>query len=241
MNLRNATNYSIGLDIGTTSVGWAVTDDEGNLYHFKGKPAWGSRLFPSADVAATTRTKRGQRRRYDRRRQRLDLLQGIFASSIEEVDPEFFIRLNQSRLLPEDRAIGYQNYRWPLFNGKDLNEKDYYKKFPTIYHLRAWLMETNDKADIRLIYLAFHNIVKTRGNFLYQDNPKLSARNASMAGSLQRVCLVLEDWCMQQHDIPYEADSAEAPKVLEGVFSNSSMGRTKQVEKAWKGFGVDRR
>ena len=36
-------NYYLGLDIGTNSVGWAVTDDEYNLCKFKKK---GSSLFP---------------------------------------------------------------------------------------------------------------------------------------------------------------------------------------------------
>lgn len=38
MNLRNAGEYNIGLDIGTGSVGWSVTDEDGNLLYFKGKP-----------------------------------------------------------------------------------------------------------------------------------------------------------------------------------------------------------
>lgn len=42
MNLRNVAkegiNYSIGLDLGTGSVGWAVTDEQGELFSFKGKP-----------------------------------------------------------------------------------------------------------------------------------------------------------------------------------------------------------
>lgn len=35
-NLRNYKgDYNIGLDMGTGSVGWAVTDSEGKLLHFK--------------------------------------------------------------------------------------------------------------------------------------------------------------------------------------------------------------
>ena len=61
MNLRNIPSYNVGLDIGTGSVGWAVTDENGNLCHFKNRPTWGSRIFPSANTAAETRLKRGQR------------------------------------------------------------------------------------------------------------------------------------------------------------------------------------
>ena len=109
--------------------------------------------------AAEARVHRGQRRRYERRRQRLDLLQSLFTEEMSKVDTEFFVRLNQSRLHKDDRPAG-GDYRWPLFNGSDFNEKDYYKRFPTIYHLREYLCKSTEKEDIRLIYLAFHNIVK---------------------------------------------------------------------------------
>jgi CRISPR-associated endonuclease Csn1 len=200
MNLRDAGSYNVGLDLGTGSVGWAVTDEDGELLHFKGRPTWGSRIFPSGKSAAQTRLARGQRRRYERRRWRLNLLQGIFRKEMAGVDDEFFIRLNQSRLHPEDRIDGHVDYRWPFFNSTDFTEQDYYAKFPTIYHLRAWLIQTNDRADLRLIYLALHNIVKTRGNFLHQDNRKLSATNADMTSSIETLCLALTDWC-DGHDI----------------------------------------
>ena len=132
MNLRNYQDkYSIGLDIGTGSVGWAVTDEQGKLLHFNKKPTWGSRLFDSANTASITRKFRGQRRRYIRRRWRLDLLQKIFEPAMSEVDPDFFMRLNQSRLIDGD----------PIFT-KDFTKADYYDRFPTIYHLRAYLMDT---------------------------------------------------------------------------------------------------
>ena len=38
-------NYYIGLDIGTDSVGWAVSDTEYNIPKFKGNSMWGIRLL----------------------------------------------------------------------------------------------------------------------------------------------------------------------------------------------------
>lgn len=194
-NFRKAENYTIGLDLGTASVGWAACDDKGELYRFNGKTAWGSRIFPSAETAAETRGYRGQRRRYDRRRQRLNWLQEIFAVEMSKIDPEFFIRINQARLLKEDRRPEYSNYRYPLFNESSFDEKAYYKKFPTIYHLRQYLMKSEQKEDIRLIYLAFHNIVKCRGNFLYQDvGDEFSAKAASPEIAAQAFALALADY-----------------------------------------------
>lgn len=186
VNLRNFKGeYNIGLDMGTGSVGWAVTDENGQLLHFKKQPTWGSRLFDSAQTAAAARTPRGQRRRYVRRRWRLDLLQRLMQEEVERVDPDFFMRLRQSRLVNEDPNKTTSNYRWPLFNGDDFNEIEYYDRFPTIYHLRKWLMETDEQADIRLIYLAFHNIVKCRGNFL-REGQKLSAYMRDLLSSRQQ-------------------------------------------------------
>lgn len=46
MKLRNIEGeYNIGLDLGTASVGWAVTSEDGELLYFDGKPTWGSRIF----------------------------------------------------------------------------------------------------------------------------------------------------------------------------------------------------
>ncbi len=198
MNLRNVGTYDIGLDIGTNSVGWSATEEHGSLCYFNGRPAWGVRLMPSAEPASTARGYRGQRRRYQRRRWRLDLLQELFCDEMSKVDPGFFIRLNQARLHPEDRAEGHMDYQWPLFNDADFSEVDYYEKFPTIYHLRDWLTKADEKADVRLIYLAFHNIVKRRGNFLQQENTSLSAKNASMDDSIAQFCDELQAWCLQR-------------------------------------------
>lgn len=233
MNLRNAEHYNIGLDIGTGSVGWAVTDENGELYHFKGKPTWGSRLFPSAESAAEARAPRGQRRRIVRRRRRLDLLRDFFLKAMEEVDPDFFIRLNQSRLLPRDRQEGHNDYQWPLFNDSSFNEIKYYQKYPTIYHLRTWLMETDEKADLRLVYLALHNIVKVRGNFLHQDNSKLSAETANMRDSVSRLCEVLEEWC-EEHG--FDCDCK--PQKLQEVLEDKAKKRGEKRDEALPLFGM---
>ena len=206
MNLRNVAkegiNYNIGLDLGTGSVGWAVTDEQGELFSFKGKTTWGSRIFPTAETAADTRLKRGQRRRYARRRWRLDLLQSLFEEEIKKVDPEFFTRLRQSHLLKEDKTyaaiLSSKGATRPLFPEGEA-EVEYYKKYPTIYHLRKALMESTNQEDIRLIYLAFHNIVKARGNFLHQDTPGLTASNANMGDAVEKLCSALDDWCSSQN------------------------------------------
>lgn len=157
-------NYNIGLDIGTNSVGWAVTDENTRLIKHKGKNMWGVDLFEKGDTASGRRTYRSTRRRLNRRKQRIVKLQEIFAKDISDIDESFFIRLKESFLWTEDTSTFSPSI---LFNDKNYKDKDYYKDYPTIYHLRKDLMDTKEKRDIRLVYLAIHNILKYRGNFLY--------------------------------------------------------------------------
>ena len=63
--------YYLGLDIGTDSVGYAVTDLEYTLRKYKGEPMWGTHLFESGSEAADRRMHRTNRRRIDRRQQRV--------------------------------------------------------------------------------------------------------------------------------------------------------------------------
>lgn len=220
MNLRKARDYSIGLDLGTGSVGWAVTDADGKLYSFKGRPTMGSRTFPNAEFASAARIPRGQRRRYERRRQRIKLLQEFFMPGMEPIDPDFFTRLNQSSLLPEDKDERIFSCARPIFNNSDFTEKDYYKNFPTIYHLRDFLCESDEKADLRLVYLALHNIVKHRGNFLYQDNPALSASDASVDEAVRQLVDAFTEWC-QNREIELSCD---AKRIIE-VFGDTLLRR----------------
>lgn len=235
MNLRNGKKYTIGLDIGTGSVGWAVVDENGELYRIKGKNTWGSRLFPSAETAAETRLKRGQRRRYARRRFRLNLLQEMFAAEVVKIDPDFYIRLNQSRLLREDRREGHSDYQYPLFNDSNFSEKEYYKKFPTIYHLRKHLMESSEKEDIRLIYLAFHNIVKCRGNFLHQDEKGLSAKTANASKAVSDFADTLHDYA-EVKGIELSLDDSALLQAL----SDANMSKAEKRDAIKRAFVVSK-
>ncbi len=77
--------YYLGLDIGTDSVGYAVTDTEYRLLKFHGSDAWGSHVFSAAALCDERRNFRSARRRLDRRQQRVQLLQEIFADEISKL------------------------------------------------------------------------------------------------------------------------------------------------------------
>mgnify|MGYP003371090201 FL=1 len=156
----------IGLDMGTTSVGWTVTDENYEVIKKNGKALWGIRLFDEAQTAEDRRMHRIARRRIERRSRRIDLLQELFAQEICKKDPGFYERLNESGLYEEDKTVHQTN---SLFNDVDFNDKAYYKKYPTIYHLRHALMTENHPFDVRLVYLAIHHILKHRGHFLFEN------------------------------------------------------------------------
>ena len=153
-------NYFIGLDIGTDSVGYAVTDEEYNLCKFKGEPMWGVTLFDEAQLSVERRGFRTARRRLDRRQQRVQLIQELFAQEINKVDKGFFIRIKESYLYPqkeEDKIRLFDTYEM---------QKEYLTKYPTIHHLIVELMENAVPHDVRLVYLACAWLVAHRGHFL---------------------------------------------------------------------------
>ncbi|WP_395392298.1 type II CRISPR RNA-guided endonuclease Cas9 [Fructilactobacillus sanfranciscensis] len=165
----NKQPYNIGLDIGTSSVGWSATELDNRLLHIEGHNGIGVRLFKEGESAADRRGFRTTRRRLARRKWRLRLLNEIFATEIAKVDPSFFARLKQSNVSPKDpNKTMFGNI---LFDDENLDDQKFHHDYKTIYHLRqAIINHPEQKFDIRLIYLAMHHIIKYRGHFLNQAN-----------------------------------------------------------------------
>lgn len=156
-------NYYLGLDMGTSSLGWAVTDPQYHLLRAKGKDLWGVRLFPEAESAAGRRTQRVSRRRIQREHARINFVREVFADAISKVDPGFYQRLDDSKYYPEDKT---EQQPFALFSGGNFTDKEYYKRYKTIFHLRSELLHSTESKDVRLVYLAVLNIFKHRGHFL---------------------------------------------------------------------------
>lgn len=128
--------YTLGLDIGTNSVGYAVMEDNYKVPAKKmkvlgntdkktiKKNLLGTFLFSEGQTAADRRLKRGSRRRYTRRKNRLRYLQEIFDPEIAKVDPNFFQRLSESGLTPDDKKFN----RHPIFGTRD-EEQAYHQKY----------------------------------------------------------------------------------------------------------------
>ena len=200
---KTSLGYNIGLDIGVTSVGWAVTDEYNNIMQFRKKNMHGVRLFEEGSTAKARRLSRGTRRRYARRRQRLIWLREIVSEIVLEQDKNFFVRMDEHHLWAQDKSYLSKEEQNSfikgdyLFNDRDFTDVDYYKQYRTIYHLRRKLMYADEKMDIRLVYLAMHHIIKYRGNFLYQgENVTV---NSNISENLEELFMLLQETVLPEY------------------------------------------
>lgn len=191
--------YFLGLDIGTNSVGFAVTDENYNILRAKGQKLWGVRLFQEAKTASDRRLKRTNRRRLLRKKMQKEWLNEIFAPQLAKVDKQFLTRLKYSNLWREDKEkIADLTDKYSLFgknstiDGIKYSDNEFFKEYPTIFHLRNQLLHTPAK-DVRLLYLAVLNLLKARGNFLYEADFSQSAALVPLLQEFLDDCNLLEE------------------------------------------------
>ena len=54
-SFRGVSDYNIGLDIGTNSVGWAVVDPIGNFFKFKGRTMVSKTISRSSSLLSSAK------------------------------------------------------------------------------------------------------------------------------------------------------------------------------------------
>lgn len=226
-NLKKYPEYSIGLDIGTNSVGWAVTDLENNILKYGNKNMWGARLFDEGNTAMQTRTFRGSRRRIERRKERINILQSLLLDDMEKEYPNFFPMLKESSKIEDEKKQDKLNgKKYNLFSELNFSDQNYYAKYPTIYHLRRELITKQEKCDIRLVYLAIHHIIKYRGNFLYEGDLKSS--NDEIIESIE----ILLNYIQENLEIEF----ISIPEKLKEVLKEKETTKTEKKEALMKLF-----
>lgn len=221
----------VGIDMGTNSVGMAVTDENYNLYRVKGKDFWCSRVFGEAKTAVERRTSRISRRRRQREVARLGILRELFSDEINKVDEGFFARLDESKYHMEDRE---NQQPYALFADSGYTDKEYYDDYPTIFHLRNELLHPTKKAyDVRLVYLAIANMFKHRGHFLNEmlDVDKITS---SAEEVYQRL---VESAVMYSIELP---ESIEV-EILVNLIGEKGVSRSKHLENVCKYLGVSKK
>lgn len=220
-------SYSIGLDIGTNSVGWAVITDDYKVPAKKMKVLGntdrqtvkknmiGTLLFDSGETAEARRLKRTARRRYTRRINRIKYLQSIFDDEMSKIDSAFFQRIKDSFLVPDDK----NDDRHPIF-GNIKDEVDYHKNYPTIYHLRKKLADSDEKADLRLIYLALAHIIKFRGHFLIEGD--LDSQNTDVNALFLKL--------VDTYNLMFEDDKIDTQTIDATVILTEKMSKSRRLE-----------
>lgn len=231
-------DYYFGADMGTDSVGWAVTDTSYKIPKFRGNAMWGIRLFDESNTAVDYRNFRGSRRRNERKRERLALLEQLFDEEISKVDIAFYQRLKESNLYLEDKSVSVP---YCVFADKDYTDKDFHKQFPTVYHLRSELAHSKEYHDIRLVYLAVHHIIKNRGHFLFDfDSDSLDG--------IGKFDIVFDDMLGYINDnYFYDEDCTKVylnndeKEELSNILKNKNLGKTKKTAEISKLFSITKK
>ena len=135
-------NYVLGLDVGITSLGWSLIDqDKGKLVDM------GVHMFEQATPAQDARLNRSARRTLRRRNWRKKQLKNAFVEfgliSKEEIEQPNYLSFTVNR----------DTLKRPIDN--------------TVYHLR--LRALKEQVSLRELLMALYNICGTRGHFLMEN------------------------------------------------------------------------
>ncbi len=201
--------YYIGLDMGVSSIGWSATNENYEILRKRGKDLWGIREFEEAETAKERRINRGIRRMLRRKKYRLKMLRSYFNDEIKKIDKDFFLRLDESKYHLEDKKIGA---KYILFNDEDYTDKDYFREYPTIFHLRKELIDNDKWHDIRLIFLAIENIFKHRGHFLNKELDLGNIGNSLEDSYTKLICLMND--LFEKTVLTTDIDFKEFEKIL---------------------------
>ena len=212
------TFYNIGLDIGTNSVGWAVVGKDGNIIEKTGKYLWGSRLFAEGQNKKERRGFRSSRRRYQRRKIRLNTLNCLVKEDMDLVDAEFFNKMELTYQIKQDREWSVQFFKCR----EEMHEKLGGAK--TIYHLRKKCMG-EEQVDFRLVYLCLHHILKYRGNFLYEGQT-FSLENQNLAEDL------VELFSLISEQLDAEIVEVRAINEVAKIFDNAQLKKKEKLSLA---------
>lgn len=236
--MANESKTYIGIDLGTENIGYAATDENYKLLKVGKKSALGVYTYSDSNLEAQSavarRGFRTSRRRHDRRAFRIVLLQELFSKPMAEKDPTFFLKLKENDLNLGDKSTGC---KFSLFNDSNYTDRDFYKQYKTIYHLRADLIE-NGTDDIRKLYLAIHHIVKYRGHFLCGDD----------LNSIKDVAPVLEELnnaIVERNAEIEEVEGANTFNIfvldraheLKDLFANGKLKKKEKIEKTLEILG----
>jgi CRISPR-associated endonuclease Csn1 len=229
--------YYLGIDGGTDSIGWAVTDEEYKILKNHGKAMWGIRLMDGGETAQERRKFRSNRRRTDRDKFRQACLEMLFNEEISKIDIAFFQRLKDSALYDGDKKV---EGKYSIFNDADYNDMSYHKDYPTIYHLRKELIESQERHDVRLVYLAISHIIKNRGHFLFDSDELGNNDNSDFQTIWQELAQYSEDneYCDKESNRLLNCNNFSD---IEEILKNRALTSTKKKDLLTKELSLNKK
>ena len=120
-----------------------------------------------------------------------------------------------------------------LFADTGYTDVDYHKDYPTIFHLRLKLIESQEPQDVRLVYLAILNMFKHRGHFL---NPNLEDGEIGSLSELLNEFGVLYAERFEK-EFPPPEDMAE----MESALSNRAMTASEKKDTLLEILHIDKK
>ena len=220
--MKKFEDYYLGIDLGTSSIGWAVTNEKYDILRFNKKFMWGTHLFDMGNTASERRIFRTSRRRLKRKKNRIELLQTLFSEEISKKDFGFFQRLKESQYFIEDKTIKNKN---TLFMDKNYTDQDYHMEYPTIYHLRKALIDNEGSAfEIRKLYLAISHILSHRGHFLFEGE---LSDNLDFDDIFNEFVKYLNE----ELNIDFKIKSDVSLQAIKKILTDKMLNRTKKKEK----------
>lgn len=224
-------DYYIGLDIGTSSIGWAVTDEAYKIVKQKGNAMWGVRLLDEGKTAAERRGFRTARRRIQRKKFRLQCLEMLFNQEVAKKDVAFFQRLKESSFYNGDKSV---EGKYSLFQDAGYTDIQYHQEYPTIYHLRKKMVEGEIPQDVRLLYLAVSHLIKNRGHFLFDAEALSADGNADFHKIWEGLNTYLRD--------NFETElSCENPEEICSILKDGSLSASVKRNALIKLFGLKKK
>lgn len=225
-------DYILGLEVSNGKIGYAGINDNNDLIKIpvnrsigisKSKLAVGFRNFEPGHSAKERRGHRISGRATSRRKMRIRNFKEIFEPEIvkETGDKDFFKRMGESWMSPDDDR---KTFKTAAIVKKT---EPTYHYFPTAYHMRKWLVETDEKADLRYVCAACQHIIKHPGNFLSKLPPS-SYENVHLdvKGDLEAVNDLLQELDSKtRFDVDY-TDNVDAVLKAKNL---SNKERSKQL------------
>lgn len=225
--MKNYDDYYLGIDLGTSSIGWAVTDEKYNILRFNKKYMWGTHLYDMGETAAERRNFRTSRRRLKRKKERIEMLQLLFSKEISKKDLGFFLRLKESQYHLEDKSVGNKN---TLFMDENYTDINYHNDYPTIYHLRKALIDNESQAfEVRKLYLAISHILSHRGHFLFEGK-----MNGNDIQNFEEIFQQFTRECKESYGIEFDLKDENSLGKVKEILTEKNLSRTKKKEELSK-------